>query len=109
MDDQRGSTVAEDGMIVLAHRHVLVHDADLRLPVRLHRKVRHISSVVSLWISNPMLLILGIEVRACALEIRTVALCVLMNVNRVLSGLKVLHVKRDLHSASLVLRYSRGP
>lgn len=109
MNDQRGTTVAEDGMIVLAHRHVFVHDADLRFTVLVHREVRHISRVVSLRICNAVFLILGIEVRTGALEIRPLALCVLMNMDRVLPGWKILYIESDLYSPNLVLRDSRSP
>src|SRR5581483_7199570 len=94
-------------MIVIAKGYVFVDYRGLGGTLGIHREVRHVSGVVALRIVQAMLLALRIEMRTGRLEIRRIALGVLMNMDCVFPGRKILQVEANFHPLFLRLDLGR--
>ena len=97
MDDQCGSPIAEDGVVIATQRDTRgEHDCSWGA-LRRDREVPHISSMRAFWIFQPVLLALRIEMRSGRLETRALALRILVDVERMFSGRKVCQVQPDVY------------
>jgi hypothetical protein len=85
-------------MAALAPSHVFVFPLEMRFAVRVNREVGIVSSVVTFRIFQSMLLAIGVEMWACGLEVRGLALCILMKMDGVFAGRQILDV--DFHADS---------
>src|SRR6266404_9933071 len=86
VDHKRCSAVAEQRMAVFAERHVFILCFEMRFAIRPHGEVGVVASMVALGILQSMLLAIGIEVGSRGLEVRGIALRVLMKVDGMNSG-----------------------
>ena len=95
MDDQRRSAVAEQRVVVAAisKEHVIVSQFELGDALFVDAEVHHVAGVVAIGILQAVLLSIGIEVRARGLEVRTIALGVLMKVNAVFARRQVVQIE----------------
>jgi hypothetical protein len=84
VNHQCRSAIAEQGVAVVAESDVLVHYPELGCALGAYVEVVHVAGMVAFGILQAMLLALGIEVRSGRLEIRRVALRLLMKVQRML-------------------------
>src|SRR5271165_1061796 len=100
VDHDGGAPVGEDGVGGRGVKaHVLVHQGYGDLAVGLHGQVLgHVAIVVTVGILVSVLLGCGVEVSAGGLEVGWIALGVLVNVDGVLAGRKVLQVDLDLYT-----------
>src|SRR2546430_5833658 len=89
-------------MVVFEKVDVFVLKAELGVAFRIGGEVEHVAGVMALWIIQAMLLVVGIEMRAGGLEIRTLALCVLVKMNCVLPGLQAVQVELESDARSLL-------
>src|SRR5256885_15169644 len=94
-------------MAVAAERHLRIFPRGLPRPINADRDVLHIAGMVSLGTLQSMFLVIWIEVRSRRLEIWSIALCILVNVDGVLTRRQILRVNFDVH-ALLPSRRDRG-
>ena len=85
-----------------------IHYRELRLALDVHRKVAHVTGMGSVRILKPVLLAIRIEMWTRRLKIRSLALGILVKVQRVLPWRQILEVQTDLH-ALLRCRLERRP
>jgi len=95
MDDQRRSAVAEQrvGVATISEDDVVVSQFDLGDALFVDAEVHHVAGVVAIGILEAVLFSVGIEVWARGLEVRTIALGVLMKVNAVFAGRQVMQIE----------------
>jgi hypothetical protein len=74
VDDQRGSSIAENGVAVISEIHISVDDARLHFTVRVHGDVLHVAGMMAFRILESVLFVVGVEVRAGGFEIGWVGL-----------------------------------
>src|SRR6266498_606730 len=74
VNNKRGATIAENGMAVIFPSNISVDDLGRRFSGRVHSKVLHIASMMTLRIRKSVLLVVRIEVRTGRLEIWWIAL-----------------------------------
>ena len=101
VNHNRGPAITEQGVAVVAHIHGLVHECLLGGATLCNGEIRHVPSVRALWILQSMFLVVRIEVRACGLEVRHVASWILMNMDSMLAGRKIIKIESDLHTLLL--------
>src|SRR5882724_758046 len=80
-------------MAVVAESYVLVHDLDFGFAFGVYGKVVHVSGMMAFGILQAVLLSIRIKMWAGRLEIRRIALRLLMEVQRVLPGRQVVEAK----------------
>src|SRR5579863_803876 len=104
MDDQRSSAIAEERMVVgsVSEDDVIVSQLELGRALFIDAEVHHVAGVVAVGILQAVLFSIGIEVWARRLEIRTIALCVLMEVNAVSAGRQVMQIKVEPYARALL-------
>src|SRR5208282_2071839 len=85
-------------MAIAAEIDVFILDLEMRLAVRADREIAVVAGVVAFRIVQSMLLAIGIEVPSRRLEIRGVALRILMKVDGMFAGRKIFEI--DFHSDS---------
>jgi len=90
-----GASVAEQGMAVAAERDVFILPLEMRFAVRAHGEVGVVTGVVTFRILQSMLLSIGIEVASRGLEVRGVALRVLMKVDSMFARRQIFEI--DFH------------
>ncbi len=73
-------------MAVFAERHVFILCFEMRFAVRAHGEVGVVAGMVAFGILQSMLLAIRIEVGSRGLEVRGIALRVLMKVDGMISG-----------------------
>ncbi len=95
MDDERGASIAEQGMAVAAERDVRVLPLEMRFAFGVDGKVWTVASVMALRILQSMLLTVRIEMRPRGLEVRGVALRVLVKVDGMFTRRQILDI--DVH------------
>src|SRR5580692_1709306 len=111
MDDQRSSAIAEQRVAVgaISKDHVIVSQLELGRTLFVDAEVHHVAGVVAIGILQAVLFSVGIEVRARRLEVRTIALGVLMKVNAVSARRQVMQIKVEPYAraffAGSALRY----
>src|SRR3982074_350700 len=94
-------------MAVFAERDVFILSFEMRFAVRADREVGIVAVVVAFGILQPMLLAIGIEMRSRGLEVRSIALRVLMKVDGMYAGGQILEI--EFHSDSWAgFRQNRG-
>lgn len=96
MDHESSSTVTEDGMRVVAPGDVLIFALEVGFAVGCDAEIGPVPCVMTFGILEAMLLAIGIEVWSCGFEIGRLALGILMEVDGMLSGRKVLNA--DFHA-----------
>jgi len=92
VDYEGCASVAEQRMAVAAERDVLILPLEMSFAVRAHREVGVVASVVTFRILQSMLLPVGIEVASRGLEVRGVALRVLMKVDSMFAGRQIVEI-----------------
>lgn len=97
MNDDRGASIAEDGVIVVAESYVGRDNGNVRSAVGSddQGKIRDVAG------GRPVVMVratAGIEVGTCGSEARRVAFCDLMDVNGVFAGREILDVQSDFHA-----------
>ncbi len=92
---ESGASVAEQRMAVAAERDVFILPLEMRFAVRAHREVGVVTGVVTFRILQSMLLPIGIEMASRGLEVRGVALRVLMKVDTMFAGRQIFEI--DFH------------
>ena len=103
VDDDRGAAVAEQRVRAFPEGYVVVLRLDsVSLALRVDCEILHVAGVVAFGILQPMLLGFGIEVRARGLEVRSIALWVLMKVDAVLAGREVVELKLEAYAGALL-------
>jgi hypothetical protein len=102
MNHDCGASVGEERVRAVRESDVFVLDACVRFSFHIHREVQHVSGMVAFGILQPVLLTVGIEVWACGLEIGSIALGILMKVDGMLAGWKVVQVELKRHARSLL-------
>src|SRR5579863_10738700 len=107
MDHQRRPPIAEHRVLVFsrAQVHIAIADACLDRAVRTHGEVRHVAGMMTIRTLQSMLFPIRIEVRPRRLEVRSIAFCILVNVDGMLARRQVLHVELDIHSRSSGLNH----
>jgi hypothetical protein len=98
VDHQRGSTVAENRMGVVAHGNSGRNHGRLRRPIRSHREIRHVARVRTIRILQPMLLHVWVQVWTRGSERRTFALRRCVYVDPVIAGHKIHQVEANAHA-----------
>lgn len=95
MNNQRSSAIAEQRVAVgaISKEHVIVSQLELGDALFVDAEVHHVAGVVPFGILKAVLFSVGIEVWARGLEVRTIALGVLMKVNGVSARRQVMQVK----------------
>ena len=95
--------VGEDRIFrVLLERNAVGHEGDVVRAVRHHLQVKgHVAGMRSLGILGSVLFVVGIEMGACGLEIRSIAFCILMDVQRMLAFGKIHQVQLDLNALAV--------
>src|SRR5208282_4392458 len=89
------ASVAIQRMAVAAEVDVFIFPLEMRFAVRPHREVGAIAGVVAFRILQSMLLPIGIEMPARGLEVRSLALRILMKVYGMFAGRQILEI--DFH------------
>jgi len=104
MDDQRSSAIAEQRMVVgtISKDHVIVSQLELGGALIVDAEVHHVAGVVPFGILKAVLFSVGIEVWARGLEVRTIALGVLMEVNGVSARRQVMQIKVKPHPGAFL-------
>jgi len=92
------ASVAEQRMAVAAERNVFILPPEMCFAIGGYGKVWTIPSMVAFRIFQTMLLVVGIEMASCGLEVRGFALCVLMKVDGMFAGRQIL--ESDFHPDS---------
>src|SRR3982074_2653254 len=85
-------------MAVFAERDVFILSFEMRFAIRADREIGIVAVVVTFGILQSMLLAIGIEMRSRGLEVRGIALRVLMKVDGMYARRQILEI--DLHSDS---------
>src|SRR6516165_2865165 len=109
MDHQGRSAVGEQGVIAIAQIYQRSLECVLRRAVTLDREVRHVTRMRPLWVLQPMVLLVRIEMWAGRRERWPLTLGRLVNVRGMLAGRQVLEVERNRNAGTaLVLAYRGG-
>ena len=85
-------------MAGISPTHVFIDDLSLRLALCVNGEVVHVAGMMAFGIFQPMLFIVRIEMWASRFEIRRIALCVLVDVDGMLSGRQIVQVELDHHA-----------
>lgn len=93
-------------MRIIAESHIRGNDTRLGLPLGIHREIRDIAGMRPVRVLQPMLFPVRIKVRARSLEIRSFALCILMDVDSVLSRRQSVQIQADLDALRRLGKYS---
>ncbi len=103
MNDQRRSTIAEERVAIgaISQADIAVRQFSGRLAVFLDREVQHVTGVVSFGILQTVFLSIGIKVRPGGLEVWTIALSVLVKVDRVCARGQVMQLELKTHARAL--------
>lgn len=102
VDNKRRSAVAENGVAVSSPIHIFVDDLRLGLAIGIHSEILHIAGVMTLGILKSVLLVVRVEMGAGRLEIWGIALCILVDVNGMLSRRQIVQGELDHHALALV-------
>ena len=97
MNHNRRAAVTEQGMRAFAQRHVGILKRGIGFALRVDGDVLHVAGVMAFGILEPMFLALGIEMRAGGLEVGWITFGILMNVDSMLAGRKIVqfHLEAD--------------
>ena len=95
MNDDRGTSIAEDGMVVIAKSDVRVLRFEFCLAVGTHGEIGIVTGVMTLRVLQPMLFAVRVEVWTRRLEVLCGANGILMKVNGMFAGGQVLEI--DFH------------
>ena len=98
VNHQRRSTVAEDGMRIIAHRDARSVHGNLRRAIRRDRKIRHVARVRPFRILQSVMFAVGIEMTARRRKRRAFTFRVLVNVDGVLARRQPLQVETNVHA-----------
>ena len=105
MNDHRRSTIAEERMAVAPIFQVDVSVGEFHggFAVLFHTEVQHVTGVMAFGTLQAVLLAVWIEVRPRGLEVGTIALGILMEVNSVFARSQVMHfyIERDALGSAL--------
>src|SRR5579863_10231088 len=82
--------------------HVFVDETAMGLAISVDGEVLHVTSVMTFRILESMLLVVGIEMRACRLEVGRIALRVLVNVNSMHAGRQIVQVDLEAGSSFVI-------
>src|SRR5579872_4904816 len=106
MNDHRRSTVTEKRMAIarIFQVHVLVSEFHGSLAVWLDDEVQHVSSVVAFGALQAVLLAIWIEMWAGGLEVGTIALGILMEVNAVFAWSQIMQLYIEYDALGSALR-----
>ena len=104
MNDDRGSSIAEDGVIVVAESHIRRDNGNVRGAVGSddQRKIRDVAG------GRPVVVVrttAGVEMRARGSEARRIALGDLMDVNGVFAGREIFDVQGDFYPLAGARKY----
>lgn len=102
MDDDGGAAVAEQRVRTFAKSYVFVFKAGVRLSFHIDSEVQHVAGVVAFGILQAVFLVLGIEMWPRRLEVRRIALGILMEVNRMLAGRQIMKIQFEANTRSLL-------
>ena len=95
VDDDGRASVGEQRMRSITEGHVFVLYTRARFSLRIDGKVQHVAGVVAFRILESVLFAVGIEVRARRLEIGSIALWVLMEMDGVLAERKIVQLQLE--------------
>jgi len=103
MNDNRRSAIAEERVAsrAVSQADIVVRQFFGRLAGFVDAEVHHVASVVPFGILQTVLFPIGIEVWACGLEVRAVALGVLMKVDGVPARWQIMQVKVKSYACAL--------
>ena len=90
MNDERGPTAGENGVGIIAQRHIGGDQRSFGFALGVNGEVGDIASVWALWVLQAMMFSVGIKMRTGRFEVRPLTLAGLMNVDSVLAGRKCL-------------------
>src|SRR5579863_5018751 len=104
MNDQRSSAIAEQRVAVgaISKDHVIVSQLELGRALLVDAEIHHVAGVVAIGILKAVLFSIGIEVRARGLEVWTIALGVLMEVNAVCARRQVMQIEVKHYARALL-------
>ena len=95
VNDDRGAAVAEQRVGAVAEGDVFIFQRHVCVAFHVDDDVFHVAGVVAFGTLQSVLLAVGIEMRAGRFEIGSVALGVLMEVDAVLAGWKIVQAKLE--------------
>lgn len=95
MDYDGGAAVAKERVGITAEGYICVLEFGVGFAFCVNGKVFHVAGVVAFGIIESVLLAVRIEMGASGFEIRGIALGILMEVNGVLAGGKIVKVKLE--------------
>ncbi len=107
VDDDGGAAVAEEGVGAVAEGYVVILESGVGFAFHVDDEVLHVAGVVAFGIVEAMLFAVGIEMGAGGFEIGRIAFGVLVEVDGVLAGRKIVQVKLEADAWSL-LRHGDG-
>ena len=102
VDDDGGAAVAEKRVGAVAEGNVVVFESGVGFAFHVDDEVLHVAGVVAFGIVEAVPFIVGIEMRAGGFEIGRIALGVLVEVDGVLAGRKIVQVKLEADAWSLL-------
>ena len=102
MDDDGSAAVAEERVGAIAESYVFVLEFRVGFAFGIDGEVLHVAGVMAFGVLQAVLLGVGIEMRARGFEVGSIALGVLMEVDGVLTGRKIVKVKLETDSGSLL-------
>jgi hypothetical protein len=109
VDDDAGAAVAEQGMAIGAFvGDVFVHEAEFGLAFGVDGEVVHVAGVMAFGILQSVLFGVGIEVRAGGFEVGGFALGILVNVNGVFAGRKIMEVELEAGASCVIPNKDRA-
>jgi len=101
MDDQRRSAIRKDGVIVATQVDIRIGHRSFGRSIGGDSEIFHVSGMRSLGILQTVMFFVGIEVAAGGSESRRLALGVLMDVDSMFAGRKILQIQLDLDTVGL--------
>ena len=102
MDDDGGAAVAEQRIRAVAEGYIFILQGHLGFASPVDGEVAHVTGVVAFGIFQPVFFRRRIEMRACGLEIRRIALGILMKVDAVLSRRQIVELKLEADGRPLL-------
>jgi len=102
VDYDRSAAIAEERVGAVAERHIFILQFRIGLAFGVDGEVQHVAGMMALGVLQAVLLAVGIEMRAGRLEVGGVAFGVLMEVNGVFAGGKIVQAKLQAYTWPLL-------
>jgi hypothetical protein len=102
VDYNRRTSVTDEGVRTIFERCLFVFYSSTGFAIGPDREIRHVAGVVALWIIEPVLLILRIEMPTGRFEVGAFALGRLVKMDSVHSGCKVMQAELEGNTRALI-------